>query len=171
MPEEAYLQSLTSDKKNHSFTAKVAEAGASNLTIEGRYEEYVQVPVLKTNIQHGDIITREDITSERVSVQKIKRSTIKDAEDLLGKSPRFNITALRPITEEDVVSPRVIKKGDQVTLDYDSGSVIIQTSGVAMEHGAIGDLIKVKNARSEVIIQGVVESKSIVHVHNPNTKF
>jgi flagella basal body P-ring formation protein FlgA len=49
-----------------------------------------------------------------------------------------------------------MKRGSPVTLLFDSGSLHVETAGVAEEVGKIGDLIQVKNPSSGKVLRGVV---------------
>jgi flagella basal body P-ring formation protein FlgA len=127
------------------------------------------VPILKHRIQSSEVIGEEDIDWDKQPVSRLRKNIITNAHELIGKSPKHVISQGRPIRTDEIASPAVINKGEQVTLFFRSRNIEIKTFGEAMEAGAIGDVIRVRNTTSKAIIQGTVESNNSVRVTSPDT--
>lgn len=166
---------LSSEVKTLSFDAekKTWEANllitADNevqtaMALQGRYEKQVAVPVLKQRMKEGDTITDVDLDTEWLNESKLRRGMVLDAESLLGKTPRRTISAHRPIREEELQSPSSLMKGSIVQMRYHSGAMHLSTSGEALDDGAVGDIIRVRNQKSGIIVRARVESDSSVTV-------
>jgi len=164
----AEIDNLTIDKTRKTWQAnlllKTDDKNLAPIALAGRYEEIVQIPVLKRTVKSDEIISEEDIIIDNQTSNRIRNNTIKDIGELVGKSPKRTISGGRPIRIDEIAAPIAIKKGSRVTLLYQSGNLAIKTIGEAMENGSKGDLIKVKNIASKSILQGKVESPDIVRI-------
>lgn len=172
-PLAADAQDVTIDKEHHQWQAMLIITSAGKnlapLHLDGRYEEMAQVPVLKRRMQNGDVIGKDDIEWSREPLSHIHKTTICDAKELIGKSPRRMISQDRPVRADEVASPTLITKGSQVTLLFTSPNLQITTLGEALENGAKGDVIRIRNVTSKSIIQGTVETGNRVRVNAPET--
>lgn len=148
-------------------------SGGKNLApirVSGRFEVMEQVPVLKRRMQSGEIISEEDIAWEAVPSAHLRKSTAHDLPALVGKSPRRSISAGRPIRLDEIAGPTVIEKGKQVTLVFSTPRLSIKTLGEAMENGAKGDVVKVKNVASNALVTGTVMDSGMVRISMPGTE-
>lgn len=126
--------------------------------------EKVTVPVLTTRLKAGSVITDADIVMKEFPAPRIRPNIIVEAEDLIGKSPKRSIAANIPIRIDSVKGASVVTKGSIVDIFYKTGSVEIKTIGEALNDAAEGELVRVKNLKSETIVQGVAEAKGVVNV-------
>ena len=78
------------------------------------------------------------------------------------------ISQNRPIRRDEIASPALISKGAHITLVYKTNNLVIRTLGEAMDSGAKGDVIRVKNIASKSIIQGTVEAGNYVRITSPD---
>lgn len=179
--EDAFVQSsgiiqaetdkLEVDKEHSRWQAllllKENDRNLAPIRLSGHYDEMTSIPVLKHVVQSGEIISEQDIDWSKESAAHIRKNTVTDLRDLIGKSPKHMISQNRAIHFEEIASPALIHKGTQITLLYKSHNIEIKTFGEAMEPGAKGEVIKVRNITSKAVIQGVVESADIVRVSSP----
>jgi len=131
-------------------------------TVEGRYESWIEVPMLEHRMSSADVIRMEDITWKKLPEHRIRANTILDVDALLGLSPRRVITAQRPITRDMVRRPVAIHQNERVTVKYKKGALEITALGLAMEDGAIGERIALRNADSHKTFLGVVTDAGMV---------
>ncbi len=172
-PIHADIDGLDLDKAHNRWQAVlIIEADGKNLApvkLSGRYDEMAQVPMLKRQLQAGDVISEDDIEWNREPVQHLRKNTITETSELIGKSPRRVISQGRAIRREEIASPAIINKGARITIYYKSRNLEIKTLGEAIDSGAKGDVIRVKNVASKSIIQGTVESSDLVRVTSPDS--
>lgn len=169
----AEVDNLHIDKARSRWDATLLmSASGQNLApvkLSGRYDEMMHVPTLKARMQAGDVISEEDIAWDDVPAIRLRKSVITDAKSLIGKSPRRMISAGRPVRLDEITGPTVISKGAQVTLLFKTPTIEIKTLGEAMENGALGTVIKVRNVASKTVILGVVEAEGIVRISSPES--
>jgi flagella basal body P-ring formation protein FlgA len=92
-----------------------------------------------------------------------------DAADLLGRTPRRGIAAMKPVSAADVMVPPLVKKGELVTVALQDGSISLTLQGRAMQNGAEGDIIRVVNTGSNKIVDGIVTGTQAVRVRSSSS--
>jgi flagella basal body P-ring formation protein FlgA len=141
----------------------------SAMPVAGRFEEVIEVPVLKRQVRSGDTIAEKDIEIRDFPLSSTRSDTITDIASLVGKSPLRVISPARPIREQEVVSPSIVKKNALVQMRYSIPGMEISTAGQAMEDGAKGSVINVRNIASKKTIQAVIADSNTVHVVNESS--
>ena len=147
-------------------TFKVSITSNNDTTIElaGRYTAYIQVPVTVRSIVHGGIITESDISSTRTPLGKMKGGYIESIDQVVGMQARRNLGSGVLIRNSDVVKPTLIRQNDSVSIIYNQSNIKLRTIGVALQSGAMGDNIKVKNESTGIVVHGCVKGKNLVEV-------
>lgn len=128
-----------------------------------------QVPVLKHLVRVGDVIAANDIDYQRIAPGEVRDNVITDANALIGKSPKHTLMQGRPIRQDEISSPTVLRKGTRVTMVYRSDNLEIRTLGEALDNGAKGDVVRVKNLTSKAIINGVVVNGDTISIASPES--
>lgn len=134
--------------------------------IGGNFTALVEVPTLTRQLSRGDVIEASDIAMKAVPDRLVRKDTVTDPNKLVGLSPRSMVSANRPLRMNEVASPVVVKRGDAVQMTYTNKYMSIKTTGVALQDGSVGDLIRVKNEKSEKAVSGRVESAGHVEMNN-----
>lgn len=157
------------DTKRWQGQAYILANGQTEIVkpVSGTYDVLVDVPVLIHQLRTHDVIAQSDIAMRPMPQRQLRKDTVTDAATLIGQSPRSAISAERPIRATEVTAPVVIKKGDAVELSFQTKYMSIKTTGVALEDGAVGAAIRVKNEKSEKAVSGRVASAGHVEV-NPS---
>lgn len=137
--------------------------------ISGIYTALVDVPVLTKQLGRTDVVEANDVTIKAVPETQIRKDTVTDAKQLIGLSPRAGISANRPIRISEVSAPLVIKKGEAVQMSYSSPYMSLKTNGIALTDGAKGEMIRVKNEKSERAVSGRVIAAGRVEVNDDPT--
>ena len=162
------IETLEYNPENYWFEAQIVAPNKHNIharqKIYGKIKPTIDVPVLKNTIRNGDVISRHDITTIKAPLHSINHDVYLKAQDLIGLTPRRLITAGSPIKEADVQEPRMVDRGDSVTIVYNSGPLRLTSTGRALQHGAKGDLVRVTNAQSKQTIDAIVSGDQEVTV-------
>lgn len=159
-PVTATVGELAFDESTHSWNAtlyfEAEERPLAPLKLSGRYDELLQIPVLVHRMAAGETITEPDITWKVVAASRLRKNTVLEAAQLIGKSPVRTISPDRYIREEELKAPPVIDKGDTVTMRYRKGVLEIATVGEALDGGASGDTIRIRNNDSRIVVHAIV---------------
>lgn len=148
-----------SNKVKIIFTSEGLEYSAEGIIIEA-----VNLPILRHKVSKGEIITQDMLEELKYPKDKFSNFMIKDENNITGKSAKRTLQPNKPIKFSDLMSPVVINKGQKVTLQFNKNSLIIETLGVALEPGGLGDTIKLKNIDSGKIVIGRVKDHEMVEV-------
>ena len=127
-----------------------------------RYEDIV---VASRKINRNDILAAKDIWIKRIETTNMPGITTFDRiEPLLGKRILYTIPVGKPITQNMVDDPAVIKKGEIVKILVKIGNLSILTKGVAKEDGYRGRAIKVMNLDTKKELYGEVKDDCTVKI-------
>lgn len=133
---------------------------AATLEIEASAEVFVAAKDLSANAKIGET----DVRLERRRLEKPLTNYLRETEKLRGAMLIKNVASGAEITTDFFIAGVVIKSGDSVRIEAQSGNLKITISGEARSSGKIGDRIAVKNLQSKAILQAVVMDEGLVKV-------
>lgn len=133
--------------------------------VSGTYTPLIDVPVLSRQLSKTDVIEAKDLRTKSIPDRFVRKDMVMEAAQLIGQSPRTLISPDRPIRAGEVSSPLLIKKGSSVELTYTSPYMSLKATGIALQDGAAGDAIRVKNDKSEKAVSGRVVAAGRVEVN------
>lgn len=163
------LENINKDEKNGDFGAIIkSEKTGEKLKIDGKYNEITEIPVLVSRMNRGEIIKESDIKLFCIAKNKIRKDTIKSDDQLLGKELTRTIYPDRPISVRDLSTPKLVDKGHMIPLVYRTQYMELKTTGSALDNGANGDIIRVRNTKSGAIIQAMINEngEGVVNYHD-----
>lgn len=168
------ITGLQADTSRNTFSAKLAfytEAALDQpsrklgtLEVNGRYDVMQEVPVTKARTTSGTVLTEADIEWQKMPSSRLDRNTILNADEIIGKTPVRVIAAGRPMEPKDLQVPPVINRQSTVYMNYKSANIAIQAVGIALQDGAVGDRIRVRNSSGGNTVEGVVTAPNQVQV-------
>lgn len=83
---------------------------------------------------------------------------------LVGKVARRTLLPGRPILSIAVEKPRLVSVGAEVRLVYRQGGLTIATTAQALQNGCAGQIVRVRNLDSGVVVAGSVQPDGSVRV-------
>lgn len=124
--------------------------------------------VARTTIYPGQVIHADSLrwTTWRGSKQRL-RGYLTEIDGVAGKVARRTLVAGRPIAISDLRVPNLIDNGQVVSIIFRSGAIQIIGRAVALQAGADGTAIRVRNLDSRRVIVGVVQKDGSVLVGAP----
>jgi len=146
--------------------AKIAgnDPGLRPITVYGRVQSMIELPVLARTVMPGELIKAQDITMSWMRTELTPAGAIASTQDLIGKTPRRPLRAGQPFRPLDVETPIVVHRNDFVLIVLERPGLYLTAQGKALEDGGVGNLIKVMNVQSNRSIDAVVESDGQVSV-------
>lgn len=145
-----------SDHFEAVIVAPSAEKPLKRASVTGRIERLLPVPVLRSSLKNGDIIGVRDIDWIDVPQNKIPAGTAMSEKDLIDMTPKRVASAGKPMLLLDLMPPKMVDRGDAITLVFESGAMVLTVKGKALQDGALGDMVRVANTDSNKSLQGVV---------------
>lgn len=145
-----------SDWFEAKLSAPSAEKALIEVSVAGKVRRLVQVPVLKNTLRQGDVISAHDINWLDLYSDELQHDILLTESDIIGMTPRRFVEAGKPLRDIQLEQPRVVGRGEMVTLIYKDGPIVLTVKGKALQHGAKGDFIRVVNASSNQTLEGIV---------------
>jgi len=122
------------------------------------------LPVPKVTIYPGDQIT-EAMLDEKTFLTTAGDATLVGSKSAaVGKVARRTLLPGKAITLASLDAPRIVAVGSQVKIIFNENGLVITTYGTAMQPGAIGDTIRVRNLDSGLSVSGRVLPDGSVRV-------
>jgi flagellar basal body P-ring formation protein FlgA len=116
-------------------------------------------------IYPGDVIRDEMIADNpEGGVRDGDGPFIEDRALVVGKVARLTLLPGHAIPYAGVSNRKLVVNGAEVKLIYAEGGLVIVTEGAALQDGAIGDVVRVRNSDSGVTVSGAVQPDGSVKV-------
>ncbi len=167
-PASMVITRFDTNNANDTFEATIAAPSAENpiqhFKIKGHLNAVISVPVLSNNLQSGNIITAKDIKHVKIKERSFTKDTILDPQALVGMTARRVILAGRPIKQSEMIAPRIVERGEIITLSLNVGTMALTTQVKALQDGAKGDVIRVVNTNSNKTLQAMVMGSNQVSI-------
>ena len=168
IPESSYREEVSLDSMGRGYARFVYKI----LSPEGKVIRKLWIPVridrkvkaveARVSIPRGTLITKEMVKSAEIPSMRA-RGAPSSLNEVVGKVARRDILPGEVIKERDLVPNFVVKKGKPVKVVYDSGPIHIELLGVALDSGAVGNIIRVKNVSTGKILRCRVEEDGSAH--------
>lgn len=125
----------------------------------------IALPVPTTTIYPGDIIDETMITDRTVQSAQVGRMmVVPDRAELLGKVARRTLLPGRPVPVVAVAEPDLVPRGAPIEIVFQEGGLTILAQATTLEAGSAGDVIRVRNMDSGLIINGTIHPDGTVRV-------
>lgn len=122
----------------------------------------VSVAVLAHPVAQGNVLSAEDFTYEdRVLGQA--RGALRPG-DAIGKEASRALAPGSVVRITDVVTPRLVRRGEPVLIAYRSRGLLITTSGRALASAGSGEPVRVVAASTARTLDGVAAANGLVLV-------
>ncbi len=172
-PLNLQLDSVTLNYQQDHFTARLFLPGYAvvedkTYALSGKILTQVLLPVLKNTIGKDHLITKEDLTWIAIDSAKLKPHIVTSEQQLIGSTPKNKLLKANAlIKKNDLQLPFIVKKGALVTLFIETPTLFVTCKGKALENGSLDKMIKVKNSKTNKIIEGKVAASGHVRVALP----
>lgn len=163
-PLEAFANSEANFSARTIVGVRCSAKAQWTLYVPVSVEVETQVLVLRRGLARRARIEATDVELQTRRLPGTLTNFISDAQQLQGHRLKRALPAGTPLTV-DVLAPDVIvRRGQKVTLVASTGSFEIRAEGTALSDGAASDRVRVQNANSLKIVEGIVENASTVRV-------
>lgn len=163
-PLQAFEQSATNLGERVTVGVRCPAANTWTLYVPVSVEVEVPVLVLRRALARRARVAMIDVEPETRRMPGNAASFVQDAASLQGHRLKRSLPAGTALTVDMLVPDVVVRRGQQVTLIAATGPVEIRAQGHALTEGGVDDRVRVQNATSLKVVEGVVESDSVVRV-------
>jgi len=151
---------------------------ASNVTIKAQCQGQVQwsfyltakvslegkVLVASRDLARHETLKASDLQLEFRTINTAAYGSLTAMDSALGKQTKKPIRANELIKSSSLTAPRVIRKGDLVTVTALTGGISVATAGTAMANGKVGEQIRVQNNRTDRVIKARITAAGQVQI-------
>jgi flagellar basal body P-ring formation protein FlgA len=120
--------------------------------------------VLNKALARTAVVTAQDVTSQVQRVPGLGSNTIRTISELAGQRLKRDLPAGTVLSPSMLQPEMLIKRGQQVTVVAIVGGIEVRTQAVALADGVASSRIRVKNLNSAKVVEGLVDTNSVVRV-------
>lgn len=127
-------------------------------------EQYAEVAVLSRSLARGSVLNQDDLSLTRMDLGQAGYGYLVDLQRAVGMELKRPLQAGETVRLSHLKRPQLVKKGDRVVLEANTGHISVVTVGQAMDSGREGEQIKVRNGKSERVVDAEVIGPGRVRV-------
>jgi flagella basal body P-ring formation protein FlgA len=98
------------------------------------------------------------------NIATLRRTPVADQDLVIGMELKYPLTTGSAFSLDSLTRPLLVQRGDLVQLVAESKNLRIRQQGEALQDGALGKVINVRNNSSEMIVQAEVIGSGKVKV-------
>src|SRR3546814_112487 len=121
---------------------------AWTLRVPVHAELWQPVAVLTSPLNRGAVLGADQVRLEPHEVLGLSRGYFGAIDQVVGQQARRNLKANDVLHPGMVEAARLVKRGDLVVVSAEDGRVAVRSQGIALQDGAEGASVQVRNSRS-----------------------
>lgn len=168
LPPTVEVSKVSYSPRTNRFEATVSAPSntqpVKQLVVSGSVRPMVTLPVLRASLRTGDIIGESDLDYVDFYASEIQPDTLLKAESVIGMTPRRMMMAGKAMRATEILAPKLIGRGENVTIVFNEGPLRLTASGKAMQNGSMGEVIRIVNNSSNRPLDGIVSGSGEVIV-------
>ena len=148
------------------ITTQVRCAGPApwKLYVPVRLVLFQPVLVATRALARDSVLQKEDFVLQDRDTGRLSYGYLGRVDDIVGQRLRKALAPGEVLTPNNLKTPPLVRRGQQVTLEARGRGLTVRMAGVAGDDGVRGEVITVKNLRSGEEVQGIVRSAKSVEV-------
>ncbi len=146
------------------FSIEVRCSGGPSWRLYVQGEASLNSPVLLAarDLPRGTVLAKADLTFETRALHRLPGGYALKPEDLLGRRLRQPLQAGQVVSPRATAAPLWVRLGEPVTLTSGQGGLAVRMEGIALSNGTENATVRVRNARSQRVMQGRVVAPGTV---------
>lgn len=125
---------------------------------------FVPVAITSKPIARNQQISKLDVILEDRDISKLNRGYYSNLKDVAGLVTRNQIRSGIVINPGQIRAPYLVQKGQTVRIVAKTPTYEVAMQGKALSNGALGEIIRVKNSKSQRIVEGVVSAQGVIEI-------
>lgn len=148
-----------------SVVVRCADPNGWKIHVAVRILRYANVLVARRSLPRGTYLQADDVRFERREISRLNHGFFTTLAEIRNMVTRRNLRRDQILTAAGVKPPRLIRRGEHITILARSGGLAIRVGGEALMDGRRGDRIRVRNSRSKRELQATVIAAGTVSVN------
>jgi len=163
-PVEAFMPPGSRAIGNTTVGVRCPDADGWNIYVSARINVFGPVLIARHPLARGAVVQQTDLDLVERNLATLPYGYYLDSQPVAGMVAKRTIAAATVITPSMVQAPRLIQRGQRVTVIAETGALKIRTVGKALSDGKSGDLVQVQAEGSNRVVDGIVVSQGVVKV-------
>lgn len=137
---------------------------ASSWTVNATGQAHLFLPVVHAEglVERGQTLTANDLKLRRINIAKARRGYYSRLDEVVGMTAKRRIRAGQTIHPALLEQAMAVRRGQPVKIIASHDGIEASTSGEALSDGQPGDVIRVRNVRSDKVIDAKVLEEGVV---------
>jgi len=137
---------------------------AASVTPALAANEPTMAVVLNRPLNRGDVISESDLDVTELKKGSSGLIYVTDPGQLVGMSAKRPLRSGVPLRTSDVAVPKVVTKGEIVTMAFEAPGMSLSVRGKSLDDGLLGDTIRVLNTQTNRAVEATVAAPGYVLV-------
>lgn len=125
---------------------------------------FENVVVSQVSVPRNSVLSASRLSLREVETSALNYTFFRDVAQVAGTTTTRPIQANHIVYTNMVKASAAIRKGDSVVIRAVAGSLVVRMKGLALQEGAVGKQIQVRNVQSRRIIRAIVTGPGQVEV-------
>jgi len=148
-----------------NFHIRIDDKLVKVLLVRGRVDVYNEVVVVVKSVAPGNVIGPGDVRLVKVNQSDLSPYVATGLKQVIGLQARTSFRPGQRIHLSQVRSPRLIRRGEEVTIIVERGGLRITAPGRALSDGHVGGRVTVLNLATKRKIMANVKHPGMVTVN------
>ena len=132
------------------------------LFVQVSTSEMTETLIINQTIAKGTIVDTDMLEMKLIEINRVRDKSSSDLSSIVGGRALRNLQRGHQVSQTDVC---LVCKGDDVSIIAKNSSMMIKTSGTAIESGSKGESIKVKNNSSNRVVKGIIGDLREIYIN------
>lgn len=168
-PGEVEIEALplgrtSSGRTDFNVKVKAEDGQEVRFDVNAVLDEWQEVPIAGRTLVKGSVVNSADLAMARLNIAALPKDVIDRQDDVIGLKLSEDVSAGQVFRRNLLALPTVVEAGARVTMVYRARLFEASATGIALEAGAAGQVIRVKNDSSKKIIMGTVLESGVIEV-------
>ena len=163
-PLEVFLPSGVGSSNRVTAGVRCSRGTQWTIYLALNIESEVSALVLNKALARGAAITAQDVSPQVQRIQGLASNAIRSMDELARQRLKRDLPSGTVLSPAMLQPEMLIKRGQQVTVVATVAGIEVRTTAVALSDGVASSRIRVKNLNSAKVVEGLVDSNSVVRV-------
>jgi flagella basal body P-ring formation protein FlgA len=141
----------------------VSILGDDAKTASQRLKNGANIVKLSRSLRRGEVITHDDLVLVSSPNHRLV-GYFEKLDDVIGRKTNRSLSVNQAVRNRHLEMDWLVEKDQIVTIETQIGGVTVAGSGLALDNAQMGDLLKVLNQSSKVVVEGRVVSEKKVKI-------
>jgi len=163
-PLEVYLPVGSRDLGRLTVGVKCTDSRPWSLHVPVTITIFKNIIVTARSLSRGELLAESDFKRVKYDMSQLPAGYIEDPTHAVGMELKRRLSTGVPLTTTMIRKPKIIKRGQQVSIVASAGGLEVRMSGKALANGAVGERIRVLNVKSKKKLEGTVTPSGDIKV-------